>query len=81
MLRMVAEVPRHPPIVYIIYNIEVLNVMVGVFQAIILLLYQTLPKVLKDAPAHLGPCQTLRRVWYSDPSGKNIVSLPATIQI
>ena len=48
----------------------------GPLPAITLLLYQTLPKVLKDALAHLGPYQTLRRVWYSDPGG-----MPATIQI
>jgi hypothetical protein len=36
---------------------------------------------LKDALAHLGPYQTLMRVWYTDPSGENTVSFLATIQI
>ena len=50
--------------------IEVLFVKVHVFQAIILLLYRTFVKVLKDALAHLGPYQTLTEVQYSDPGGK-----------
>jgi hypothetical protein len=49
-------------------------------KAIILLLYQTL-KVLKDSLAHLGPYQTLTKVWYNDPGGGNIVRLPTTKQI
>jgi hypothetical protein len=53
-------------------SIDVLNVMVVVFSAIILFRYQTLPKVLKDALAHLGPYQTLRRVWYDDPGAETI---------
>jgi hypothetical protein len=63
------------------FYIEVLNVMVVVFQAIILLLHQTPVKVLKDALAHLGPYQTLTGIWCIDPGGENTVSLPATIQI
>jgi hypothetical protein len=63
------------------YHIEVLNLNPAVKKAIILLLYHNLVKVLKDALAHLGPYQTLTRVWYSDPGGKNTVRLPATIQI
>ena len=50
-------------------------------KAIILLLYRTDIKVLKDALAHLGPYQTLTSVRYSDPGGENTVLLPATIQI
>ena len=48
---------------------------------IILLLYRTFVKVLKDALAHLGPYQTLTKVRYSDPYGENTVPLPAIIQI
>jgi hypothetical protein len=29
----------------------------------------------KDALAHLGPYQTLMRVWYSDPGGEKFCSL------
>jgi hypothetical protein len=61
--------------------IEVLDVKAGVKKAIILLSYRTDFKVLKDALAHLGPYQTLTKVWCTDPGGKNIVSLPVTIQI
>jgi hypothetical protein len=64
-----------------VIGIEVLNVKVGVKKAIILLLYQTFVKVLKDALAHLGPYQPLTKVWYTDPGGENTVRLPATIQI
>jgi hypothetical protein len=46
-----------------------------------IIVYQTLPKVLKDTLVHLGPYQTLRRVWYTNPGGEYIVPLPATIQI
>ena len=62
-------------------SIEVLNVNPRHKKAIILLLYRTNIKVLKDTLAHLGPYQTLMEVWYSDPGGKNTVCLPATIQI
>jgi hypothetical protein len=37
--------------------------------------------VLKDALAHLGPYQTLTKVWGSDPDDENTVLLPTTIQI
>jgi hypothetical protein len=37
--------------------------------------------VLKDALAHLGPYQTLKKVWGIDPGGENTVPLPATLQI
>ena len=37
--------------------------------------------LLKDALAHLGPYQTLTKVWYNDPGGENTVRLPTTIQI
>ena len=63
------------------YPIEVLNVNPRHKKAIILLLYRTDVKVLKDALAHLGPYQTLTSVRYSDPYGENTVPLPATIQI
>jgi hypothetical protein len=37
---------------------------------------------LKDALAHLGPYQTLKKVWYNDRGVENTVFfLPATIQI
>jgi hypothetical protein len=44
-------------------------------------MYHTLTKVLNDKNrialhlvlAHLGPYQTLMRVWYSDPSGEKIL--------
>ena len=52
-----------------ISSIEVLNVKATLFYAIILLLYLTHIKVLKDALAHLGPYQTLMWVRYSDPGG------------
>ena len=41
----------------------------AVKKAIILLLYHTDIKVLKDALAHLGPYQTLMSVWYTNPGG------------
>ena len=63
------------------FTIEVLNVNPRLKKAIILLLYRTDVKVLKDALAHLGPYQTLTGVWCIDPGGENTVSLPATIQI
>ena len=47
--------------------IEVLNVNPRLKKAIILLLYRTDVKVLKDALAHLGPYQTLTGVWCIDP--------------
>ena len=62
-------------------GIEILNVNPRHKKAIILLLYRTDVKVFKDALAHLGPYHTLTKVRYSDPGGKNTVSLPATIQI
>jgi hypothetical protein len=62
-------------------TIEVLNVNPRHKKAIILLLYRTDVKVLKDALAHLGPYQTLTSVRYNDPYGENTVLLPATIQI
>jgi hypothetical protein len=40
---------------------------VTVFLAIILLSYYTFVMVLKNALAHLGPYQTLTKVWYNDP--------------
>ena len=49
--------------------IEVLNVNPRHKKAIILLLYRTDVKVLKDALEHLGPYQTLTSVRYSDPYG------------
>jgi hypothetical protein len=52
--------------------------MVGVFQAIILLRYQTFFMVLKDALAHLGPYQTLKKVWYNDRGGENTIKNPHT---
>ena len=61
--------------------IEVLNLNPAVKKAIILLLYHTFVKVLKDALAHWGPYQTLTKLWGSDPGGENTVSSPATIQI
>jgi hypothetical protein len=61
--------------------IEVLNVNPRHKKAIILLLYRTFVKVLKDALAHLGPYQTLTKVRHSDPYGDNTVPLPATIKI
>jgi hypothetical protein len=63
------------------HHIEVLNVNPRLKKAIILLLYRTDVKVLKDALAHLGPYQTLTSVRYSDPYGVNTVPLPVTIQI
>ena len=53
-------------------SIEVLNVNPRLKKAIILLLYRTDVKVLKDALAHLGPYQTLTSVRYSDPYGENL---------
>jgi hypothetical protein len=47
--------------------IEVLNVKTGVKKAIILLLHHNFVKVLKDALARLGPYQTLKKLWCSDP--------------
>ena len=44
-----------------------LNLRPAVKKAIILLLYRTDVKVLKDALAHLGPYQTLTSVRCSDP--------------
>ena len=41
----------------------------------VLLLYRTDVKVLKDALAHLGPYQTLTSVRYSDPGGKKFCPL------
>jgi hypothetical protein len=70
---MVQEAPRR--------TIEVFIVKVDVFVVIILLLYRTFVKVLKDALAHLGPYHTLSEVRYSDPGEENTVLLPATIQI
>ena len=61
-------------------SIEVLNLNPAVKKAIILLLYRTFVKVLKDALAHLGPYQTLTKVWCSDPGGENNVRLSAIIQ-
>ena len=63
--------------------IEVFNVNPRHKKAIILLLYRTDVKVLKDALAHLGSYQTLNliEVWYSDPGAINTVSFPVTIQI
>ena len=53
----------------------------AVKKAIILLLYHTHIKVLKDALAHWGPYQSLMWVWYSHSSCENTVRLPTTIQI
>jgi hypothetical protein len=49
--------------------IEVLNVNPRHKKAIILLVYRTFVKVLKDALAHSGPYQTWTKVRYSDPGG------------
>ena len=61
-------------------DIEVLNLRPAVKKAIILLLYLTHIKVLKDALAHLGPYQTLMWARDIDPGGQHTVRLPATIQ-
>ena len=45
----------------------------AVKKAIVLLLYQTFVKVLKDALAHLGPYQTLTKVWCIHADGENTV--------
>ena len=50
-------------------SIEDLNLRPAVKKAVILLLYRTDVKVLKDALAHLGPCCTLTSVQCSDPGG------------
>ena len=62
-------------------TIEVLNLNPPLKKAIILLLHQTFVKVLKDALGHLAPYQTLTKVWCNDSGDRNIVPLPATIQI
>ena len=46
-----------------------MNLRPVVKKAIILLLYHTDIKVLKDALAHLGPYQTLMLVWGIGPGG------------
>jgi hypothetical protein len=61
--------------------LEVLNLNPPLKKAIILLLHQTFVKVLKDALGHLGPYQTLTKVWCNDSGARNTVHLPATIQI
>jgi hypothetical protein len=57
------------------------HVFLKLYNIIVVMLYQTFFMVLKDALAHLGPYQTLKKVWYNDPGGENTVPLPATIQI